>query len=381
MVFPSAGVYVNSPLQSNPTYLEQWNLSVQKQLGSWLFSASYLGNETKHLPTSFEANPGVFIPGTTAGGNCTFGSGGGQFVGGPFNGIPDGLKAAGNCSTTGNISNRRALFLQNQAQGAFYSTIGTLDQGGNANYNGMLLSAQHRLARNFSINANWTYSHCLSEAETTELTGPSYIIPGDRAASYSNCDSDVRHVVNISFIANTPKFSNRFMEAVVGGWQFSSIITARTGTYSSITTGNDNALTGIGGQLATQLSTDFYVSNKGSFTSGYNTCAPPTSCTFRVNYLNNVKNSSTSFGAWGSPATGTYSLMPPLTIVNPGNLEVDTSLVRTFKIRESQSAQFRWEVFNLPNHVNLLAPSTSFTSSTFGLISSARRSEGSCSLH
>ncbi len=112
--------------------------------------------------------------------------------------------------------------------------------------------------------------------------------------------------------------------------------------------------------------------NKGSFNAiPITPVHRRTSCTFRVNYLNNVKNSSTSFGAWGSPATGTYSLMPPLTVANPGNLRVDTSLVRSFKIRESQTVQFRWEVFNLPNHVNLGNPGTSFTSSTFGLITSA----------
>ena len=49
--FPLAGVYVNQPLHLKPMYLQQWNLSIQKQAGSWLYGATYLGNKTTHLPT------------------------------------------------------------------------------------------------------------------------------------------------------------------------------------------------------------------------------------------------------------------------------------------------------------------------------------------
>ncbi len=423
MQFPTQGVYVNSPLKSQPPYLEQWNLSIQKQIGSWLFSGTYLGNETKHLATSFEANPAVNIPGTTAAGNCTLGTPAtattppkltGVFVGGPYNGILDGLTAAGACSQTANSNFRRQLYLLSpppasglananpiQNAGAYYSTIGTLDQGGNANYNGLLLVAQHRLTNNFSILANWTYSHCLSEAETTELTGPSYVIPGFRHLSYSNCDSDVRHNINISLIVNTPKFSNRFMEAVVGGWQLSSIISRRTGLYSSVTTTSDVALSGIGGQLAQEVSNSVYSGSKGQYTSA--NCGPAgiaagtcSTFKFQVGYLNNTFNSATSVGAWAQPVAGgtgtctgslptvtvnggVYSCSRPLTVENPSFFDIDTSLVRSFHIRESQTLQLRWEVFNLTNKVNLGNPaaSSSFTSlsaanvTAFGTISTA----------
>ncbi|HEV3483607.1 MAG TPA: TonB-dependent receptor [Candidatus Acidoferrales bacterium] len=378
MQFPTAGVYVTSPLKSQPMYLEQWNLTIQKQVGSsWLFSGSYIGNETKHLPTSFEGNPGFNIPG-----NCTAGG----FFPAPYNNVPDGLTANGACSSGRNLANRRQLFLASppptsgtpspaQNPGVFYSTIGTLDPTGNANYNAMLLSAQHRLTHNFSILANWTYSHCLSDAETTELTGPSYVIPGHRNLSYSNCDSDIRHTFNISFIGNSPKFSNRLLETVAGNWQFSTIITRRTGLYSSVTMGsNDIALSGITPQIAEQVSTNFYSAKKGSKTPG----------PFDVNWLNNAAASGV-VGAWTTPVAGTgctvtvnggvYACSRPLTVEGPGLLGVDTSLERSFRIVENQSLVFRWEVFNLPNYVNLGTPNTSISSfknpGTFGLITTA----------
>jgi Carboxypeptidase regulatory-like domain len=426
--FPTEGVYVSYPEKTEVTYLEQWNLSIQKQIGSWLFSGSYLGTDTKHLPTAFEGDPGVNIPGTVKAGNCTVGTAatlGGVFVGGAYNGIPDGLTSAGNgfCSQTSNANNRRVLYLAApppgsaaavatlnpvQFPGIFYATIGTLDQSGVASYNGLLLSVQHRLAHNFSFSANWTYSHCLSDAETgtqNDLAGPTYEVPGFENLSYANCDSDVRHTINITAVANTPRFGNRIANAILGGWQVSPIITWRTGTYTTVTVGPDYAESGIGGQIAQQLSTNFYSPAKGQFTSG--NCGPDAiaagTCNafkFQVAYLNNTQGAgcnngqgltATQIGAWGcpGPATatacsgstptvtvngGTYACTPPDTVENPGLFEFDMALVRSFKIRESKSLQFRWEVFNVPNKVNLGTiggASLTTSASSFGVISSA----------
>src|SRR5258708_9759892 len=48
-VFPVSGVYVFEPPHVHATYVQQWNLSFQKQVASdWLISATYLGNKTTH---------------------------------------------------------------------------------------------------------------------------------------------------------------------------------------------------------------------------------------------------------------------------------------------------------------------------------------------
>ena len=52
---------------SKPTSLQQWNVSVQRQFGDWLASASYLGNHSSHLWRATELNPAVFGPGATTG--------------------------------------------------------------------------------------------------------------------------------------------------------------------------------------------------------------------------------------------------------------------------------------------------------------------------
>ena len=57
----------NAPLDIKPTYLQQWNLSVQRQVGELLFAGSYLGNKSTHLWTGREANAAVYDATATLG--------------------------------------------------------------------------------------------------------------------------------------------------------------------------------------------------------------------------------------------------------------------------------------------------------------------------
>jgi hypothetical protein len=151
--------------------------------------------------------------------------------------------------------------------------------------------------------------------------------------------------VNLSLVARTPDFPNATMRRILSDWQFSPIVRWQTGNRSSVTTGVDTALTGLGGQRAVQVNDSVYGSG-----------AP-------LAYLDRA--------AFSTPATGTYSSLAPFTIVNPNNLQNDFALTRTFKIQGTQSVQVRWEVFNVLNHVNFNAPVSSLNSASFGQIQTA----------
>jgi hypothetical protein len=51
---------------------------------------------------------------------------------------------------------------------------------------------------------------------------------------------------------------------------------------------------------------------------------------------------------------------------------LDANLVKTTRLTERLSVQFRWELFNVLNHPNFssIPPTATFTSSSFGLINS-----------
>ncbi len=357
--FVSQGTYVNTPLHVQPPYIEQWNVSAQRQVRSWLFSAAYVGNRTIHLPTSTENNPYVFIPG-----QCTAG----QY----------GLTKAGQCSqsTSGaNATNRRFLYLYNNptgatlangAPGTMYNTIAQYDDGGVSDYNGMLISVNHR-AKLVSILANYTFARCLSETETTELTGPSYVlnpmfVPNARRYSYSNCDSAHRQAVNSSIILNMPHFpTHHLLDLIASNWSESTIFTATTGGYFSISNPTDYTYTGT---------TEYAYNPPASQIHGVRT-------NFGMyNYFQPATN-WTSLPANQAVETvdgGNFSLARPLTLVAPSSYELDMRLSRTFTVHEAQRLQINFEAFNVPNSVAVGTPTTTLTSSTFGQFTSQSNS-------
>ncbi len=305
--FPAFGVYVNTPINMEPTVLQQWNLSVQRQFGEWMLAATYLGNHTSHLWRATELNPAVFGAG----------------------------------ATTTNTNARRVLIQQNPVEGQFYGTIGHVDDTGRGNYNALLFQMQRRLKSGLSVLSNWTLSRCMSDPATTEITGPTIVDPNNPDLDYSYCSSDRRHVLNFSIVARTPPLENRTMNAFFGEWQLSPLVRWQSGNRSSVTTGVDNALTGMGGQRGVQILDDPY--GDGSVN----------------NYLNRA--------AFTSPAAGTYSALAAFSIVNPSRFQNDLGLMKNFRAGTT-NLQFRWEIFNVINYVNYNPPTTALNSANFGRI-------------
>jgi hypothetical protein len=324
--FPKNGVYISLPLNLRPTYVQQWNLAIDKQVGrNWLISATYLGNRTNHIWLGYDANAPVFIPGSDCSSSPTA--------------IPKHGTGTSPCSTTGNEAVRRPLTLQNPATGPFYASISTATDEGGASYNGLLVTVNHRFSQNFTLLANYTWSHCLALGEFGGELSSSRLIsnPNNFSLDPGDCSFDVRHIINSSLVVNSPKFGNSITRTIVGDWQFSTILGYRTGNHFSVLGGTDSSATGIKQDRANLIGDP----NSGNCPNG----APvgTATCWFNIS-------------AFTNGAAGTFGTVGRNTIEGPGFLTFNAGLGRTFKIREGQSLLLRGEVFNLLNHPNFANP-------------------------
>ncbi|HEX4771352.1 MAG TPA: carboxypeptidase regulatory-like domain-containing protein [Bryobacteraceae bacterium] len=346
LYFPTAGVYVNMPINPQPTSMAQWNITYQRQFaGNWLASISYLGNSTSHIWITHETNPATYM-GTAP---CV------------ING-----KAYTVCSTTGNTNQRRLLYQLNPALGAAYASIDTADDGAVAHYEGLLLSLQHRFGQHFELLTNYTNSYCISDYDFgAALATPANSQPFNRHADWGPCISDTRHIFNISLVAQSSfGGGNAFLRALLSNWQLAPLFHASSGQPLTVTTGKDNSLTGLNNDRPDQVMSDVYSSTE--------TCK------------------SAPCVQWISPAAfvpnpvGTFGNAGRNSVRGPKTVNLDMALSRIFKFGERWRLQARGEAFNILNHTNFvggISPAglvsaystmnTNLSSSSFGQVQSA----------
>jgi hypothetical protein len=209
------------------------------------------------------------------------------------------------------------------------------------------LSAQHRSTNGLFVSAKWTISNCVSDVINYEpsVAGIELTKPGDPAFDRGSCGpTDQRHVVNLSTVYQVPGTANGVLGALTRDWQVSAIVAARSGTHFVATTGVDNALNGQGNQRPNLVGDDPYLRE------GYRWLNP---------------------AAFSAPAPGTFGDLENNSLVGPHRVNIDMGLTRSFRLAGAHQVQFRAEVFNVFNRVQLNTPVSALNSPNFGLITSA----------
>ena len=359
VTYPGDGIFDTFSTNTRVPNVQQWNLGIQRQITpNWLVSASYIGNEVSHLYGARELDPAVYFPGNAVNGVCT---------------SPEGYKmavASGPCSTVANTTSRRLLRLISPVEGSKYSFLDAWDDGGTRSYNGLLLSTEKRFSKGFSLSANYTWSHCIGNPSNTLLNGGSggvglYIAP-TRAGDRGDCEptpggtaagEDRRHIVNMTGLVNSPKFSNNLMNKLAGNWRLSSIVKLQSGSPFDVVTGTDDMLSGVNvtAQRANQISGNTYGNKCTNDLIGTNPAC------FWIDR-----------NAFAKPDPGTVGFMHPGMLRGPGYFNVDAGLSRTFTVKEAQRVEVRVDATNILNHANFMNPSGNLTSNVFGRLQLAR---------
>jgi hypothetical protein len=327
--FVTAGAFGATDPNINSPRTQSWNVTIEQQLGSeWGVSVSYLGSYSDRLWTQIQQNPAVFL-GT---GPCVLGG-----VAFPV------------CSTAANVNARRRLTLsgENPASAALIGNMDLHTSIGEQSYRGLKLSARRRAANGISINGNYTLSRCYGDHTTGGFPqlaqGPTD--PDNPERDRGHCEQDRTHVGNVSLGYETPEVGNALMNALLSRWRVSGILTARSGSWLTVTTGSDRALNGqrFQEQRVNQISDDVY----GDKTLN--------------NYLNRA--------AFAQPALGTFGDHERASIRGPNFWTTNLALSKVIPFG-TQNLEVRIEAFNVLNHFNWGNPGTNFNAATFGRIQS-----------
>jgi hypothetical protein len=211
------------------------------------------------------------------------------------------------------------------------ATINEIQSVGNGYYNGMVASVRTSSYHGLLAKLNYTYGHSRDDLSATRGAIPqnSNNIRGD----YGNADFDIRHsfVGFVSYSLPSPSHA----KLLLGGWQLNSLLSFYTGVPLTVLSGTDTSGTKENKDRAEIVADPFQ--NVPANIAGQ-----------AIYWFNPL--------AYAAPMKGTYSNQARNQLSGPPTKEVDFSIFKNTKINERINTQFRVEIFNIANTLNLSNP-------------------------
>lgn len=198
-----------------------------------------------------------------------------------------------------------------------------------------------------SIFVNASYAHGRSFANGNNLD------QNNINQYYGPTPGDIAHLFNAQFRVELPvghgkRFlgnSNRIVDALLGGWEYSAYLHVRSGTRFDVTTSDTTSLNNGQTNRCDRI--------------GSGVLSHPTV---------NQWFDTTAFVVDSTPMTyGNCGINP---LHADGEQQLDSSLSKTFHITERQQLEFRADVFNTFNHPNFAAPDATVGDAAEGQVSS-----------
>lgn len=294
-----------------PAYMQQWNLTGQRQLpGGFVASVHYVGSRGVHLPVNSNRNTSANFT-TLPGGEKQF---------------PPG---------------------DNPLRNPAFGPVRLTTHSGDSYYHALQVNLERRFAQGLQMQMAYTFSKSIDTAsdavgvytlESTQFAQDPYNLAAERGLSVF----DVRHNFSFNAIYQLPYETDpsadgarKVQDFFLGGWELNSIVSARSGLHFNPIISFNN-------------------SNDGN-----------TDAVERPDWAPGATAESAVAGdpqQWFSPSA--FTLPPPGQFGNVGRnvltgpdlFTVDLSLLKTNKVGERVTVQFRAEAFNLFNRANFALP-------------------------
>lgn len=200
----------------------------------------------------------------------------------------------------------------------------------NSTFQSLQLQAQKKFSRGFLFSANYMWSHSINDGGIGGGDSDTIQNVHCRACDRASSDFDVRHVFNATAVYQLPW--------LLKGWQASGVFTARSGLPVNVTVDRSN----------NDLPDGYAVSGseRPNLVPGVS-LVPPAGQT-PTSWINPA--------AFAVPAPGTWGNAGRNLIRAPRLMQLDTSVSRTFRLKERLQLQFRAEIYNLFNRAQYASP-------------------------
>jgi hypothetical protein len=310
--YPPLGVVGTFAEDFVPAYMWGYNLTLEREvLKDTVVRTSYVGNLGRQLAYPTNINYARYVPGA---------------------------------STVGNVQSRRPMqqFVQ----------VYEVTSDSNSSYHGLNLTLDRRFSA-LAIKGDYTWSKAIDDSSVDPAPGAESVSdPTSKAANRGVSDHDRTHRFVASYVWGLPDLnaSGGFVRALLGGWETSGVFTYQSGGPFSVSSGRDNALAGMG-------------SNKADLISDPELDYGRSRSELIAEYFKKT--------AFAQNPEGTFGNSGRNLLRGPGYSAWDMALMKKFHITEEVRFQFRWEMFNTLNWVNLNNPTTTLTSGNYAKITGA----------
>ncbi len=357
-------LYGNYRPDQRSQYMEQYNLSVEYQLGaSMVLGAGYVGSQGHRLLATYDENPGnpALCEQLESQGCGPYGEDSTYVI--PATPVSPSVTYYGT-RPAGAISNDPVDGLE------AFSSMFTIDSIASSSYNSAQIHLERR-ASDFEFLASYTYSKSLDNSSGFENLLNPFCFKCDR--NLSAFDARHRFVFSYTYELPLKRFASAgIRKKLIDGWEIGGIYTYQTGVPVHLTdTSSDYSLTGgydfepadrpeIVGPIQMQ---DPHKSGcafgTGAGTSS--TCSPVPNQFF----VNPNVFQTEPFGQFGNARHNMFG-GPPIN-------NWDFTVIKRIAFKERYSFEFRSEFFNFLNHTQFYNPDGDIGAGPqFGVISQAR---------
>lgn len=298
---PTGSIASSTAYNFRSAYLEQFNLTVQKDFKGTVATVSYVGMLGRHLvqgipdlnapPPNTAANPNLLRP---------------------YYSVQPGL-----------------------------TSVSQLISEGTSSYNALQAMLERRYNHGLTFNVNYTWAHGLDNAVgiSNILQEGAYAIPSNTHLDYGNSDVDVRN--RFAFTAN---YEIPFGHALAGipgalakGWQVNTLYAYSTGI----------PLTVLNGSYVSNANPGSHYGDRPNVTGNPRLSHPKLSEWFNTS-------------AFLPQTPGTLGDSARNSVYGPQYRHLDLSLFKVIPLHDKLSFEFRAECFNVTNTSNFAAPDNTY---------------------